>query len=500
MFRSRFVVFPIVSLLVFTTTNISIKLNRFLAAVDKDSYVNIGGEDPLKKYVNYRYSQHKYVDYSTGQETSMIQREGAMDPGVLQDWQLLILKEVLGCHDDIGLFSCIMTAKKLRTAARSSSETKQKAVLKNNRGQIAKKIDSAPMNLPASPQIRPADIALNATVGLKPPQLFLCGYPKGDIYSHIFPEHSELLEHHIGLNRKTAELSVEKDILIVGYGGFCDGWGNRKLGSRWMKDNFKGTVIFFNGEHWSSFDGELAKKSPLRQYQIGYEADSCQNVRVHFMAQFLVENLNDELRERIFVPEKRPINTGENFLIYTASNCVDFREEAFDRLALLEIPNVAYGGRCMGKMNNHTNVRKVKMNMEYTENYQEMQKYRFCLVMENTKLDGYITEKILMAYLAGCVPIYYGTREVFDIYNPRSFIYYDIENPEPAIQEILHLERDMNAYEKVLQEPILLDGSNTIQTYFSLSDAITPNATLKQKIREMVLRKSPLCAHQESSI
>jgi hypothetical protein len=82
--------------------------------------------------------------------------------------------------------------------------------------------------------------------------------------------------------------------------------------------------------------------------------------------------------------------------------------------------------------------------------------------------------------------IYYGTVEVFDIFNPKSFIYYDIENPKDALNEIARLENNTTAYDEVMAEPILLEGNKTIQKYFSLSDEIIPNAMLKKKIREMV--------------
>jgi hypothetical protein len=47
----------------------------------------------------------------------------------------------------------------------------------------------------------------------------------------------------------------------------------------------------------------------------------------------------------------------------------------------------------------------------------------------NKKKGGYITEKIVNAYLSGTVPIWYGTSEIFDVINESAFIFYDIGNP-----------------------------------------------------------------------
>ena len=70
-----------------------------------------------------------------------------------------------------------------------------------------------------------------------------------------------------------------------------------------------------------------------------------------------------------------------------------------------------------------------------------------------------------MAFLAGTVPVYYGTEEVFDIFNHKAFIYYDVDNPSEAIAKIKHLEENPDEYDKMLNEPILKDGS--YEKYFS---------------------------------
>ena len=75
---------------------------------------------------------------------------------------------------------------------------------------------------------------------------------------------------------------------------------------------------------------------------------------------------------------------------------------------------------------------------------------------------------------------------MFDIFNPKSFIYYDIDKPQLALDEISRLESNSSAYDEVMAEPILLEGNKTIQKYFSLSDEIIPNAMLKKKVRRML--------------
>ena len=84
------------------------------------------------------------------------------------------------------------------------------------------------------------------------------------------------------------------------------------------------------------------------------------------------------------------------------------------------------------------------------------------------------------------IRIYFGTIEIFDVFNPKSFIYYDIHDPAPALKKIEMLENNEIEYAKVMAAPILLEGNATFQKYFSLSDEIIPNAKLKKEIRNMV--------------
>ena len=41
--------------------------------------------------------------------------------------------------------------------------------------------------------------------------------------------------------------------------------------------------------------------------------------------------------------------------------------------------------------------------------------YRFALVFENKDWPGYVTEKIVSAFLAGAIPIYWGNKAVLDM-------------------------------------------------------------------------------------
>jgi len=81
--------------------------------------------------------------------------------------------------------------------------------------------------------------------------------------------------------------------------------------------------------------------------------------------------------------------------------------------------------------------------------------------MENTNSKGYITEKIINAFAAGAVPIYYGTPEVFDLFNRNAFIYYDPNNNRTAMDTVAYLEGNRTAYDEMVRRPVFAPGAQS---------------------------------------
>jgi len=55
-----------------------------------------------------------------------------------------------------------------------------------------------------------------------------------------------------------------------------------------------------------------------------------------------------------------------------------------------------------------------------------MMPFKFSIVMDNTQEDGYISEKLFNAKLAGSVPIYFGAPDVLDYLNPKAFVWCNV--------------------------------------------------------------------------
>ena len=183
------------------------------------------------------------------------------------------------------------------------------------------------------------------------------------------------------------------------------------------------------------------------------------------------------------VPRRKSIAAvpARKFLLYVSRTCQRHREDAFDALSLL---GTAWsGGKCEGSAGDVPHLAIVGRDWESSvSSYHD---FRFALVMENTKTAGYITEKILIAFVSNSIPIYYGTEEVFQIFNQDAFVFYHVEDPEPALSQIEYLEANRTAYSEMLAAPIYRDGVHTLEEYFSLHDSVA-GGRLKGQIREMM--------------
>jgi hypothetical protein len=79
---------------------------------------------------------------------------------------------------------------------------------------------------------------------------------------------------------------------------------------------------------------------------------------------------------------------------------------------------------------------------------------KFCVAMENSIAQDYVTEKLWDALTAGCVPVYIGAPNIDDFLpDPDAIIHYGrgaIQTPDDLVREMERLAKDKEAYEKKL--------------------------------------------------
>jgi hypothetical protein len=267
----------------------------------------------------------------------------------------------------------------------------------------------------------------------------------------------------------------ERDVLLFPCGGDCEQ----------KPSKFPGKILAFNGESFVAPCMEHLEGRTKKVFFVSAIKGEKTAATRAMAVSMVLSTLSQDWQNKIFRQDHRAVNTKERFLIYAVSNCVAFREWTF--AALSRIGPVEYAGLCEG-MNGTVNANRApssNSNGDWSGNHKLFHSYRFALVMENSSIDGYITEKILNAFLAGSIPIYCGSEEVFDIFNEKAFIYIDYNDVMPGLNRIAYLESNRTAYDEMFLHPILAHGEQTIEKYFSWSDQVG-GGRLKWEIRTML--------------
>jgi hypothetical protein len=82
--------------------------------------------------------------------------------------------------------------------------------------------------------------------------------------------------------------------------------------------------------------------------------------------------------------------------------------------------------------------------------------HKFSIVCENASHSGYTTEKLVQAFAAGCIPIYWGDPAVSKVFNPKAFInVQEFPTTEALVEHVKKIDADDALYEQMLREPAL---------------------------------------------
>jgi hypothetical protein len=106
----------------------------------------------------------------------------------------------------------------------------------------------------------------------------------------------------------------------------------------------------------------------------------------------------------------------------------------------------------------------------YYDNRYIMSNYKFVIAIENSRIPGYITEKLLNPIIAGSIPIYLGDPEVGKRINLKRIINIaDFDSFEDCIQYVLKVDSDPVLFREIQSQPVLpyeID-SEKFKTHFS---------------------------------
>jgi hypothetical protein len=271
---------------------------------------------------------------------------------------------------------------------------------------------------------------------------------------------------------KTIKFENNSNVKLIVKSHFCsqeNTWNNNK--------NIP--YIYFNGESYQVKDSfENPNSIILSDLIIDNPPDN-----YYYIPYYVFANTYKQFLERM---NKTDFNINRKFLAYCNSNCVEIRENLVTLIAEYDNTNDVYAiGNCKGK-SDKINIINVE-NKDHSYNYKIYEDYNFVIAMENSDLNGYVTEKIMNVFLAGSIPIYWGTKYIKEIFNEKAFIYVnDFSSLEECAKYIIELNNDKNRLLNMLKEPIF--KNNKVPEYY-IAEPDKPsmfNLNLANKIKNLI--------------
>ena len=200
--------------------------------------------------------------------------------------------------------------------------------------------------------------------------------------------------------------------------------------------------IFYTGEN-------LTPDFNACDYAIGFDWLDFGDRYLRFPLYYLYVDIN-ELMEKKHLCDPAEVKASKtDFCSITVSN--SNRNPMFKTLydALFSYKQVDSGGKWMNNVGGRV------------DNKHDFDlKHKFSIVCENTSYPGYTTEKLVQAFAAGCIPVYWGDPTVGKVFNKKAFINVpDYASVDEVLERVKAIDADDNLYFSMLREPALADES-----------------------------------------
>ena len=155
----------------------------------------------------------------------------------------------------------------------------------------------------------------------------------------------------------------------------------------------------------------------------------------------------DRIDSPLKISDKEAVSRGFcSVVMRNAENCDPKRLEVIDEVE--DYKPLAYGGPYRNNVGG-----PVDDKIEF------ISKYKFNLALENSIVDGYVTEKILEPMVASTVPVYWGSAKAKADFNPAAFIdVNDFPTRVARVERLKEIDSDDSRYLEMLRAPKLLNA------------------------------------------
>ena len=233
-------------------------------------------------------------------------------------------------------------------------------------------------------------------------------------------------------------------------------FGDRNFGNDNLRyDKNKVTKIFYTGENQRPED-----------YDCHYAISFDHNFQPwHYRLPLFViymwawKNIHNLVYDMDYILGDIRINKKHSFASFVVSNPNCQERNEFFKL-LNEYKTVDSGGKLFNNK---------KINIQGEQGKIDFLSYRkFNICFEPYKYPGYTTEKIMHAFYAGTIPIYWGNELVSSDFNRDAFInVHDFNTFQDAIDYIIRVDTDDELYDNILHAPKFV---NNIPPHYLILD------------------------------
>jgi hypothetical protein len=182
-------------------------------------------------------------------------------------------------------------------------------------------------------------------------------------------------------------------------------------------------------------------------YAIGYHYISFEDRYLRFPLYGLFEYRKDyEKALKKHIVTAKEINEKMKFcnFIYSNSNADIKRHIFFDVLNKYE--HVDSGGKFLNNIGGPV-----------ADKHEFQKKYKFSIAFENSSMSGYTTEKIVQAFAAKTIPIYWGDPNIDLFFNEKAFINVQKFNSfDDVVERIKEIDTNPALFAEILNEPMLV--------------------------------------------
>lgn len=139
--------------------------------------------------------------------------------------------------------------------------------------------------------------------------------------------------------------------------------------------------------------------------------------------------------------------------VYSNSKADKERRQIFERLS--EYKQVDSGGRYLNNIGG-----PVEDKVEF------QRAYKFSIAFENSSMNGYVTEKLIQAFAAATIPIYWGDPSIAKQFNTKAFINcHDYESIDDVVEAVRKIDEDEELFAAYLREPVWNSKTQDLDEY-----------------------------------